>query len=202
MENSILVIDDDALMRPSLAVSREQAGHWRSRAAGTEDVLALTRVYPREMIFLTARRARLDQVLGPEVGADNHVARLFDLDGLSARIKAIFATSVASVATQWKHVWAPAMFAVGALLLVLAAPPWAGWLQALATYGLPAEDMAVGWLTHLLFDPAATFNSLLSGAARTWLDSVGQTDMLVTLAIIALSVATVGGLGQLLGDAH
>jgi hypothetical protein len=202
MENCILVVDDDTLMRPRLAVNLEKAGHWKSRAVSAEEARILAAVYPPEVIFLTARRATLDQVLRPQLGADNRVARLFDSDGPLSHIKATFATLIASVVAQWRHIWVPAMFGLGALLLVLTAPHWAGWVQALATYGLPTEDMAVGWLTHLLFDPAATFNSLLSGAARTWLDSVGQTDMLVTLAIIALSVATVGGLGQLLGDAH
>jgi len=202
MKNSILVVDDDTLMRPSLALNLEQAGHWRSRAASTEDVLALTRVYPPEVIFLTARRAKLDQVLEPEWGADNHVTRLFDLDGLPARIRATIAASVTTVAAQWRQIWVPAIFAVGVLLLVPAAPHWTGWVQALAAYELLTEDMVGGWLTHLLFDPATTFNSLLSGAAQPWLNPTGQMDVLVTLAIIVLAVASIAGLMQLLGDEH
>jgi CheY-like chemotaxis protein len=202
MYNNILVVDDDTLMRPSLALYLEQAGHWRSRAAGSEAALTLMEVYPPEVIFLTARRTKLDQVLGLERGADNNVARLFDLDRLLARIRATFAALVASVAARWRQIWVPTMFALGVLLLVLAAPHWTGWVQALATYELPTEDLVGGWLTHLLFDPVTTFNSLLSGAAQTWLNPAGQMDGLVTLAIIVLAVASVAGLAQLLGDEH
>ncbi len=202
MANSILVVDDDALMRPSLALNLEQAGHWKSRAASSEGALTLIKVYPPEVIFLTARRTKLDQVLGPELEADNNVAELFDLSEPLVRIKATLAASVAYAGARWRQIWVPAMFALGGLLLVLAAPHWTGWVRALATYEPPTEDMVGGWLTNLLFDPVTTFNSLLSGAAQTWLNPVGQIDMLVTLAIIVLAVASVAGLAQLLGDEH
>jgi len=202
MANSILVVDDDTLMRPSLAVNLEQASHWRSRAASTEAALTLINVYPPEVVFLTARRTKLDQVLGPELGADNNVAKLLDLDRLLARIKATIAASVAYAGARWRQIWVLAMFALGGLLLVLAAPHWTGWVQALATYELPTEEMVGGWLTNLLFDPVTTFNSLLSGAAQSWLNPAGQMDVLVTLAIIVLAVASVAGLAQLLGDEH
>ena len=202
MANSILVVDDDTLMRPSLALNLEQAGHWRSRAASSEDALTLINVYPPEVVFLTARRTKVDQVLELESEADNNVAKLFDLGGLLARIGATFATLVASVAARWRQIWVLGMFALGGLLLVLAAPHWTGWVQALATYELPTEDMVGGWLTNLLFDPVTTFNSLLSGAVQTWLNPAGQMDVLVTVAIIVLAVASVAGLAQLLGDEH
>jgi len=108
MANSILVVDDDTLMRPSLALNLEQAGHWRSRATSSEDAQTLIRVYPPEVVFLTARRTKLEQVLGPEPEANNNVARLFDLDRLLARTKAAFAASVASVAARWRQIWVPA----------------------------------------------------------------------------------------------
>jgi hypothetical protein len=202
MAENILVVDDDTLMRPSLAVNLEQASHWGSRAASTEDTLTLINVYPPELVFLTARRTKLDQVLGLELGADSHVAKLFDLDRLLARIKATIAASVAYAGARWRQIWVLAMFALGGLLLVLAAPHWTGWVQALATYELPTENLVGGWLTNLLFDPVTTFNSLLSGAAQTWLNPAGQMDVLVTLAIIVLAVASVAGLAQLLGDEH
>jgi cation transport ATPase len=202
MANSILVVDDDTLMRPSLALNLEQAGHWRSRATSSEDAQTLIRVYPPEVVFLTARRTKLEQVLGPEPEANNNVARLFDLDRLLARIKAAFAASVAYAAARWRQIWVLGMFALGGLLLVLAAPHWTGWVQALAAYELPTEDMVGGWLTNLLFDPVTAFNSLLSGAVQAWLNPGGQMDVLVTLAIIVLAVASVAGLAQLLGDEH
>jgi hypothetical protein len=202
MENSILVVDDDTLMHSRLTINLEHAGHWRSRAASAERARILATVYPPEVTFLTARRATLDRVLGPELGADNRIARFLDLDGSLVRIKNIFAASVTFAAARWKLIWIPALFAVGVVLLMLAAPHWTGWVQALATYELPAEDVVGGWLAHLLFDPAATFNSLLAGTAQTWLNPAGQIDALVTLAIIVLAVASVAGLMQLLDDEH
>jgi DNA-binding response OmpR family regulator len=45
------------------------------------------------VIFLTARRRELDQVLGLELGADDYVTKPFDLDVLLARIKAVLRRS-------------------------------------------------------------------------------------------------------------
>jgi DNA-binding response OmpR family regulator len=41
------------------------------------------------VIFLTARRRELDEILGLELGADDYVTKPFDLDVLLARIKAV-----------------------------------------------------------------------------------------------------------------
>jgi DNA-binding response OmpR family regulator len=41
------------------------------------------------VIFLTARRRELDEVLGLELGADDYVTKPFDLDVLLARIKTV-----------------------------------------------------------------------------------------------------------------
>ncbi len=41
------------------------------------------------VIFLTARRRKVDQTLGLELGADDYVVKPFDLDVLLARIKAV-----------------------------------------------------------------------------------------------------------------
>jgi len=41
------------------------------------------------VIFLTARRRELDEVLGLQLGADDYVTKPFDLDVLLARIKAV-----------------------------------------------------------------------------------------------------------------
>lgn len=112
----ILLTDDDALMRRSLAFSLERAGYRVSTAASAEDALALTRRHPPDLllldiglpgmdglaalrefqkgldvpvIFLTARRRELDQILGLELGADDYVTKPFDPDVLLARIKAV-----------------------------------------------------------------------------------------------------------------
>jgi DNA-binding response OmpR family regulator len=116
MGKHILLVDDDALMRRSLAFNLEHSGYRTSRAASAEDALALARRDPPDLvlldiglpgmdglealrhfkeslpapvIFVTARRRELDQVLGLELGADDYVSKPFDLDVLLARIKAV-----------------------------------------------------------------------------------------------------------------
>lgn len=112
----ILLVDDDALLRRSLAFSLEQAGYRASTAANAEDALALARRERPDLvlldiglpgmdglealrhfqehmdvpiIFLTAHRRELDQVLGLELGADDYVTKPFDVDVLLARVKAV-----------------------------------------------------------------------------------------------------------------
>ncbi len=112
----LLLVDDDALLRRSLAFNLERAGYRVSSAANAEDALALAhrdlpdlvlldiglpgmdgldalRYFQEQIgvpvIFLTARRRELDQVLGLELGADDYITKPFDLDILLARIKAV-----------------------------------------------------------------------------------------------------------------
>jgi DNA-binding response OmpR family regulator len=112
----ILLVDDDALLRRSLSFSLEQAGYRVSTAASGEDALALARRdrpdlvlldiglpgmdglqtlrhFEQELalpvVFLTARRRELDEVLGLELGADDYITKPFDLDVLLARIKSV-----------------------------------------------------------------------------------------------------------------
>jgi len=200
--DSILIIDDETLMRPSLVVNLEQARYRRMGAASAEQPLALVQVCPPEVIFLTARRKKLDQVLELERGSINNVTQPFDLDVFLARVKAVIAAQLARVAGRWGQVLVPAAFAVGVLLLVLAAPHWMGWVQNVATSELPSEEMMGGWLTNLVFDPVTTLNTLLSGAVQAWLNSGAQMDVLVALASIVLALASVAGLVQLLSDEH
>jgi len=116
----ILLVDDDALLRRSLAFNLEQSGYRTSTAASAEDALALVRRVQPDLIlldiglpgmdglealrcfqeqmslpiiFLTARRRELDQVLGLELGADDYVTKPFQLDVLLARIKAVLRRS-------------------------------------------------------------------------------------------------------------
>ncbi len=120
MARRILLVDDDALLRRSLAFNLEKAGYQVSVAASAEDGLALSRRERPDLvlldiglpgidglealrrfrehvgtpvILLTARRRELDQVLGLELGADDYVAKPFDLDVLLARIKAVLRRS-------------------------------------------------------------------------------------------------------------
>jgi len=114
MTRHILIVDDDALLRRSLAFNLEQAGYRASNAENAEDALLLARRDPPDLvlldiglpgmdgldalrqfkgkfeipvIFLTARRKELDEVLGLELGADDYVTKPFDLSVLLARIK-------------------------------------------------------------------------------------------------------------------
>jgi DNA-binding response OmpR family regulator len=116
MAKHLLLVDDDALLRRSLAFNLEKAGYRTSTAGTAEDALALARRdrpdlvildiglpgmdgldalrYLRQemgipVIFLSARRRELDEVLGLELGADDYVTKPFDLDVLLARIKAV-----------------------------------------------------------------------------------------------------------------
>lgn len=141
MTRHILLVDDDALMRRSLAFNLEQAGYRVSTAASAEDALALIQrdlpdlvlldiglpgmdgldalrhfqersVIP--IIFLTARRRELDQALGLELGADDYVTKPFDLNVLLARIKAVLRRSQRSAASSTIE---PTALIVGDLVL-------------------------------------------------------------------------------------
>ncbi len=112
----ILLVDDDALLRRSLAFNLEKAGYRVSTAANAEDALAIVqRDVPHlvlldiglpemdglealnrlrtmmdvPVIFVTARRRELDEILGLELGADDYITKPFDFDVLQARIKTV-----------------------------------------------------------------------------------------------------------------
>jgi len=114
MTHAVLLVDDDALMRRSLAFHLEQAGYHVHTAANAEDALAFVRRTPPDLvlldiglpdkdglevlrelkaeynlpvIFLTARRRELDEILGLELGADDYITKPFDVDVVLARIK-------------------------------------------------------------------------------------------------------------------
>ncbi|OGO42460.1 MAG: hypothetical protein A2W36_03475 [Chloroflexi bacterium RBG_16_58_14] len=120
MSKHILIVDDDALMRRSLAFNLEHAGYRASTAATAEDALAFARRDPPGLvlldiglpgmdgldalrhfkeqagipvIFVTARRRELDEVLGLELGADDYITKPFDVDVLLAHIKAVLRRS-------------------------------------------------------------------------------------------------------------
>ena len=120
MAQHILLVDDDALLRRSLAFNLEQAGYRVSTAANAEDALAAARQDLPDLvmldiglpgmdgldalrqfreqsgvpvIFLTARRRELDEALGLELGADDYITKPFDLDVLLAHIKAVLRRS-------------------------------------------------------------------------------------------------------------
>ncbi|HEX9388812.1 MAG TPA: response regulator transcription factor [Anaerolineales bacterium] len=120
MSRTILLVDDDALMRRSLAFHLEQAGYQVHTAANAEDAILFVRNSPPDLvmldiglpgmdgldalreiksqhnlpvIFLTGRRRELDEVLGLELGADDYITKPFDVDVVLAHIKAVLRRS-------------------------------------------------------------------------------------------------------------
>ncbi len=143
MSKRILIVDDDALLRRSLAFNLERAGYTVSTAAAAEDALAVARLEPPDLvlldiglpgmdgldalrnlraqadvpvIFLTARRRQLDEVLGLELGADDYITKPFDIDVLLARIKVVLRRSVSPAPTT-----PPPPLVVGELVIDTAA---------------------------------------------------------------------------------
>ncbi len=126
MAKHILIVDDDALLRRSLAFNLEKAGYRADTAGTAEDALAKVRLDPPDLvlldiglpgmdgldalralrqqlnvpvIFVTARRRELDEVLGLELGADDYVTKPFDFDVLLARVKAVLRRSGSAAPT-------------------------------------------------------------------------------------------------------
>jgi DNA-binding response OmpR family regulator len=115
----LLLVDDDELLRRSLSFNLEQAGY-----AVMADAIAISMREPPDLvlldiglpgmdgldalrifqdkigspvIFLTARRRELDEVLGLELGAEDYVTKPFDHDVLLARIKTVLRRTQAPV---------------------------------------------------------------------------------------------------------
>ncbi len=120
MARTILLVDDDALMRRSLAFHVEQAGYQVHTASNAEDAVSFVRNSPPDLvildiglpgmdgldalreikaqynlpvIFLTGRRRELDEVVGLELGADDYITKPFDVDVVLAHIKAVLRRS-------------------------------------------------------------------------------------------------------------
>ncbi len=127
MSRTILLVDDDALMRRSLAFHLEQAGYNVHTAANAEDAISLVqRAAPdlvildiglpgmdgldalRELkahenlpvIFLTGRRREFDEVLGLELGADDYITKPFDVDVVVAHVKAVLRRTEKNIPTE------------------------------------------------------------------------------------------------------
>lgn len=115
MSKRILIIDDDVLLRRSLGFNLEKAGFTVFTSATAEDGLLIAQQQRPDLIlldinlpgmdgldalkqfreqskapviFVTARRRELDEILGLELGADDYITKPFDFDVLLARIKA------------------------------------------------------------------------------------------------------------------
>jgi DNA-binding response OmpR family regulator len=120
MAQHILIVDDDALMRHSLAFSLQQAGYQTLSAGTAEDARAIVQTRPLNailldiglpdidgvealrmfqrivsvpIIFVTARRRELDEIVGLQSGADDYITKPFDTDVLIAHLKAVLRRS-------------------------------------------------------------------------------------------------------------
>jgi DNA-binding response OmpR family regulator len=129
MGANVLIVDDDDLLRSSLAFSLEQAGFEAHTAANAEDAIAIVNQKRPEIIlldimlpgmdglealryfrdkvglpviFLTARRREFDQVLGLELGADDYLTKPFDPEVLIAHIRAVLRRTKAAPLSEQK----------------------------------------------------------------------------------------------------
>ncbi len=120
MSQSILLIDDDALLRRSLSYTLQRAGYSVRSAAAAPEGLELARQHEPDLvlldiglpgidgldalhllrqnqripvILLTARRTEQDETLGLRLGADDYVKKPYDTDVLLARIDAVLRRS-------------------------------------------------------------------------------------------------------------
>ncbi len=113
---NILVVDDDPLICKGLKFNLERTGYEVTTATTSsaaldhihrmkfqavildvglpgEDGLSLCRhlkeLYNLPVIFLTARRRELDEIVGLEIGADDYITKPFNVDVLLAHLKAV-----------------------------------------------------------------------------------------------------------------
>ncbi len=120
MSEHILLVDDDALLRTSLAFNLGQAGYRASMAASAEDGLAAALQDPpalilldvglpgmdgfqavalfreqigKPVILLTARASEMDETWGLAQGADDYVTKPFSLPVLLAHIHSVLRRS-------------------------------------------------------------------------------------------------------------
>ena len=117
MSSTVLVADDDRAIRESLATALELAGYEVTSCADGVQALAATRARDFDLVILdvmmpgvdglgvcsvlraegnrvpilmvTARTETPDRVAGLDAGADDYVAKPYDLDELLARIRAL-----------------------------------------------------------------------------------------------------------------
>lgn len=157
---TLLIVDDDELFRHSLTFHLERAGYTVSSQGSAEAALALieqaapdlilldiglpgmdgltalahlSRIAEVPVIFLTARRRELDQVLGLELGAEDYITKPFDLSVLLARIKVVLRRTALGAQPPTP----PAPLIVGDLTIDL--PAHTAWLAGRALPLRPRE---------------------------------------------------------------
>jgi len=121
----ILVVDDDPLVCKGLKFNLEQAGYHVSTASSSHSAqeLASRSIFDAAIldiglpddngldlcrslkerqnlpvIFLTARRRELDEIVGLEVGADDYITKPFSMDRLLAHVHALLRRAARPVA--------------------------------------------------------------------------------------------------------
>jgi DNA-binding response OmpR family regulator len=121
MPGNILLIDDDKLLRRSLAFNLQQSGFTAITAADAEAGIDLVKQHRPDLvildiglpgmdgldamkilrdqmelpvILLTARRRGVDEIVGLELGADDYITKPFDYDVLLAHIKAVLRRTI------------------------------------------------------------------------------------------------------------
>jgi DNA-binding response OmpR family regulator len=126
MSKHVLIVDDDALLCAGVAFSLQRVGYTTTIAGTAEEALEIVRQQHPDVIlldiglpgmdglealravqqkvaipviFVTARRRELDEIVGLELGADDYITKPFDMDVLLARIKAVLRR--ASVHTEF-----------------------------------------------------------------------------------------------------
>jgi DNA-binding response OmpR family regulator len=117
MARTILVVDDETILRETLVEALESEGYHAVAAADGREALAEFRAQRPDLvlldlmlpelsgvevcrilraesavpiIMLTAKDSEVDKVVGLELGADDYVTKPFSLRELTARIRAIF----------------------------------------------------------------------------------------------------------------
>jgi len=120
MVKHVLIVDDDMLLCKSVAFNLQQLGFMTTitmsaeegigmAQASTFDIVLLDIGLPGmdgmqalqlfkkhgqiPVIFVTARRRELDEIIGLELGADDYITKPFDIDVLVAHIKAVLRRS-------------------------------------------------------------------------------------------------------------
>ncbi|MCA9980994.1 MAG: response regulator transcription factor [Anaerolineales bacterium] len=191
MSNHILLVDDDELMRRSLSFSLQQAGYETSTAATAEEALAQAKQTAPDIvlldiglpgmdglqavryfqddigvpvIFLTARRRELDEIMGLELGAEDYITKPFDLDVLLARVRVVLrrAQKYTAVQANQNHRAEQTPITVGNLILDPAA-------HTLTVAGQPVELAAREFaVLHALALEAGRVVSIDDLLARVW----------------------------------
>jgi DNA-binding response OmpR family regulator len=127
MNERILVVDDDPLVRKSMKFQLEQAGYRVTASADgrsarqqaglhhfdlaildiglpEEDGMALCRAIKAEqaipVVFLTARRLEIDEIVGLEAGADDYITKPCGADLVLAHVRALLRRTPASQPTE------------------------------------------------------------------------------------------------------